>query len=136
MTVLMVTPLGQRIVRLRAERGWTQGQLAAYARVKRSWLSLVESGDRERPNADDLVRVARALGTTVEYLVTGQTEDVEPEKEAILRRLASRPTDVLARFERAVGAFFSEEPPKREPDSDTEGKRQEQREDDAPAADG
>lgn len=124
MIALMGTPLGDRIRAHRKQQGLTQGQLATFARVKRSWLSLVEAGERERPNAEMLARVADTLGVSVEYLVSGRTDQPDPEKEAILRRLSRYPSDFLARIELMAGAFFSEDDPrKHEPDANTDQQR-------------
>lgn len=42
---------------------------------------------KRMPNADQMVRVARVLGTTVEYLITGETPDdgffVDPRIESL-----------------------------------------------------
>jgi transcriptional regulator with XRE-family HTH domain len=66
--------LGARVRQLRAERNLSQKELAVAARVSRSWLSMVESGDTPSPAADKLDRVATALGTTTAYLITGREE--------------------------------------------------------------
>jgi len=93
----MATALGTRIRELRERRDWTQGQLATYARVGRSWLSLVESGDRAHPNAPDLLRVARALGVSLEYLLTGDGASHDPEKDRLLEQMRPYPRSAIER---------------------------------------
>ncbi len=118
MVTMTRTALGDRILSLRNQREWTQGQLALKAGVKRSWLSLVESGERERPNGEMLAMVARALGVTSDYLLTGRSEGDDPEKEQVLGQLKQYPTPVLKRVLRMIGVFVSEEPPPHEQTTD------------------
>jgi len=61
--------MGARIKRLRAEHGMTQRELAKAARVTQGLISQVESGTTKTMTAEVAVRIARALGTTVEALV-------------------------------------------------------------------
>jgi len=60
--------VGPLIRRLREERGLTQGMLATYAGVTRSWLSLVELGRREKPERELLEKVAVVLRVPPEAL--------------------------------------------------------------------
>src|SRR5581483_12232824 len=93
-------------------------QLAYQAKVEQTWLSNVEVGRTKKPDAEYLVRVARALGTSVEYLVEGREEaGRDPATQAIYRRLLRYPPDLVARCERAMGALFSEQEP---PDHDAQ----------------
>ena len=64
----------QRIRSLRLARGWTLDSLAARCDLSPSNLSRIETGQR-RIALDQLVRSARALGTTLDQLV-------EPREEA------------------------------------------------------
>jgi transcriptional regulator with XRE-family HTH domain len=66
------TDLGRRMASRRHDLGWTQEELAAASGVPRSWISLVETGGRAGPRADELERVARALGVTMAYLLHGE----------------------------------------------------------------
>jgi len=69
--------LGSRIMSAREAKDWTQGQLAAYAHVNRSYLSLIERGLRTNVGSDHLTKIAHALKTTIDYLV-GLTDDPRP----------------------------------------------------------
>ena len=64
----------QRIRSLRLARGWTLDSLAARCGLSPSNLSRIETG-RRRIALDQLVPIARALGTTIDQLV-------EPPDEA------------------------------------------------------
>src|SRR5690242_18058730 len=98
MVQLMASPVGNRIRELRKQRGLTQGQIAAFAGVTRGWLSLVESGDTPNPGGERLDRVARILGVSSRYLLTG-TDEPEPEPRSYADLLAQaeavRPYEVL-----------------------------------------
>ncbi len=65
---------GQKIARLRRERGLTQGALAEEAGVTRQAVSKWES-DAALPDADKLVRLSELFGCTVDYLLKSREED-------------------------------------------------------------
>jgi len=62
--------LGRRLRELRVAKGIRQEALARSAGVSASYLSRIESGQRE-PSPPLLTALAEAVGTTVDYLVTG-----------------------------------------------------------------
>lgn len=70
------TVVRQRIRGLRLARGWSLDALAARCHLSPSTLSRIETGHR-RIALDQLVPIARALGTTIDQLVeSAQDEDV------------------------------------------------------------
>jgi transcriptional regulator with XRE-family HTH domain len=87
--------LGPRVRALRQERGWTIDQLADAAGVSKGYLSGVENS-RTQPSGPILLRLAKALGASVDYLLTGEgaAETVVHERPmalpAELIRLAQR----------------------------------------------
>ena len=69
-TVLAVA-LGGRISKLRAERGWSQSELARRTGLSsRSVISYYELGERF-PSYETLVRMADVFGVTTDYLLRG-----------------------------------------------------------------
>lgn len=80
------TPLGERLREARTEMRWSMRTLASAASaespglpaadppVKHGTLSMVESGQQADLTATTAVRIARALGVSVEWLVTGAGE--------------------------------------------------------------
>jgi len=60
---------GQRVGRLRGVIGWTQEELAAKAEVPVGSVRNYEY-DHRRPRADAALRLARALGVTLEVLLS------------------------------------------------------------------
>ena len=59
---------GERLARLRKERGWTQVELAERLGITQTLLSDYERG-KLRLNADMIVRLANALETTTDELL-------------------------------------------------------------------
>jgi transcriptional regulator with XRE-family HTH domain len=62
----------QRIRGLRLARGWSLDALATRSAMSASTLSRIETGHR-RIALDQLVPIARALGTTLDQLVESMT---------------------------------------------------------------
>lgn len=80
--------LGQRIVRLREERGWSGSDLAREAKISRGTLGDIEKGHRAEPGATIFVKIALALGVAGRYLLngTGHRDLIDPnevEAEAV-----------------------------------------------------
>ena len=71
--------LGPRIAALRRSKKISQGELAKRLQVSPSAVGMYEQGRRE-PSAELLVRLARVLEVSVDYLLTGQPLPGEREK--------------------------------------------------------
>jgi len=96
--------LGARIAALRRAAGWNQAELARRLGISPSAVGMYEQGRRE-PSADMLVRLARALEVSVDYLLTGQPGKEESgELEAMLR---GRITSADRRLEQRTDRPFS-----------------------------
>lgn len=72
------TTLGSRIADLRATRGLRQKDLAGKADVSVGFLSEVEN-DHRTPGAEVLLRIADALGASLDYLLRGEESRPEPK---------------------------------------------------------
>ena len=59
-----------RLRQLRLARGWRQTDLAQKARVTQALISQLETGKKVSPSVVPLLRIAKALGVSVEELVT------------------------------------------------------------------
>lgn len=69
---LMIPPTpGKRIAALREQRGWTQKTLANAAGISITFLSEVEN-DKRSMSSDVLLRIADALGASLDYIVKGE----------------------------------------------------------------
>lgn len=73
--------LGERVRNYREDRGLTPARLAEIASVSRSYLSELESGrgSAQRPSADTLYRIAKALGVAMSDLL-GRPIITEPNR--------------------------------------------------------
>lgn len=70
--------------RLRAEieyQGMLQKELAFKAGIKKRALDMYLGSQSSMPPADVAVRLAKVLGVTVEYLVTGEESETEAPQE-------------------------------------------------------
>jgi transcriptional regulator with XRE-family HTH domain len=65
--------LGERIKELRKARGWTLDQLAKESSLTKGFLSQVEH-NKGQPTGRVLLGIARALGASVDWLLTGEDE--------------------------------------------------------------
>lgn len=80
--------LGSRIAALRAQKGWSQAELARRLHISASTVGMYEQGRREPP-LTILVNMAGTLGVSIEYLLTGKTLSGE-EKQAQTRESHQR----------------------------------------------
>lgn len=61
--------LGQKIRKLRKDRGLTQEELAFQSRIDYSYLNQIENGKRN-PTIEIIVKIARVLKTSSENLLS------------------------------------------------------------------
>jgi len=104
--------LAVRTVALREKKGWTQGQLALYAKIDQGYLSRIERGVRTNVGAAYLKKLADSLNTSMDYLV-GLTDDPRPlpsteypldaDVVEIAYRLQQRPRAVRERLTKSFG---------------------------------
>jgi y4mF family transcriptional regulator len=79
--------VGERIRGRRAELGWTQDQLAQKAGISKSFLSDLENGKRS-VGANNLLDIARALGVSLDFLMTGEASQDQKSEVPIPASLA------------------------------------------------
>src|SRR5204863_3154382 len=77
--------IGQRLKRLRLDRGLSQRELAAPG-VSYAYISRIEAGTRQ-PSVKALRRLASKLGVSAEYLETGSQLDSSQQRELRLSNL-------------------------------------------------
>jgi transcriptional regulator with XRE-family HTH domain len=73
--------LGERILILRRRQAMTQKQLATEARLNTNTIARVEQGNLKDLGGQLVARIARALGTSTDYLLglTDRDPDSEPK---------------------------------------------------------
>ena len=82
---------GMRIALLRARNRWSQAELARRIGVSASAVGMYEQGRRE-PSLDLVVRLARELGVTTDYLLMGDNSLSDPLE-------GQQPTSITIRTE-------------------------------------
>ena len=65
--------IGGRISELRSQRKWTQKRLAEEANISVTFLSEIEN-DKRTMSFDVMLRLANALGTSLDYLGKGESK--------------------------------------------------------------
>jgi transcriptional regulator with XRE-family HTH domain len=78
--MLNMQELGTRIVATREHIGWTQRELVRVSGVQQNNLSALEQGKKPSVRADTVVRLAKALDVSADYLL-GLTDDPTPPKK-------------------------------------------------------
>lgn len=72
---------GQRVTELRERHGWTRRELAKRSGLHEQHLLKIEQELRKRIESDTVIRLARALGCSADYLL-GLKEEKETEADA------------------------------------------------------
>ena len=95
--------LGARIAALRREAGLSQAELAEQLQISASAMGMYEQGRRE-PSAQTLVTLARILGVTTDYLLTGvpSPEQVEDIHRIFLNRIMEADRRLDMRLDRPL----------------------------------
>jgi transcriptional regulator with XRE-family HTH domain len=66
--------IGDRIIELRKQKAWSQAELANKVGVSKAQMSRYE-GKNVQPPADTIMKIANLLGTTVDFLINGSTDN-------------------------------------------------------------
>jgi transcriptional regulator with XRE-family HTH domain len=75
------TSLGEKIKKLRNERGYTLEQLGEMTESSKSYIWELENKNPPRPSADKIGKIASALGVTSEYLM--ETSESSPNPDVV-----------------------------------------------------
>ena len=67
--------IGERVLKIRLMRMWTQARLAKEAGISPTTVSTIETGKIERPHFGTLGKLARALDVAPEELLDSQEPD-------------------------------------------------------------
>ena len=86
----MAEKFGERIRSKRKEAGLTLDQLAEASGCSKSYIWELENKNPPRPSADKLASIAKALGTTSDYLLALDTEtEASATDKAFFRKYQS-----------------------------------------------
>ena len=102
------SPFGRRVAELREKRGLTQEELAQKSGVSAAMISHFETGVRQRASAETLIKLARALTTSVDFLLGRTTEGtpVEGKVAVAFRRLAESSDSTIEAAVRVVESLI------------------------------
>ena len=73
---------GDRIRTARERRNWTQEQLAEAAGISKGFLSDIEN-DKRNISSESALKLADALGISLDYLVRGESGERERERRPV-----------------------------------------------------
>lgn len=107
----MASALGDKIRKLRKEKGLTLEQLGTLSESSKSYIWELENKDPPRPSADKLQKIADALGVTVAFLVDpteGQNPAQEVFDEAFYRKYRKLNPDTKERIRQLVEIWSKE----------------------------
>lgn len=76
--------LGEKIVRLRKQRAWSQEELASQLGISRQSVSKWESG-ASIPDLDKIISMSRLFGVSTDYLLKEEIEEPEADAFPIIR---------------------------------------------------
>ena len=97
--------LGKTIRILRQAKGWKTSDLAKKAKVSVSFLSLIESGDRQ-PSLEVLRRLSKALGLAPEALIVMSMPGLEHQSPSVrkLKKGVDRLIEVEDQLKELLGS--------------------------------
>ena len=96
--------LGEKIRRLRKEKGFTLEQLAEQTDSCKGYIWELESRDTRKPSAEKLMKIAGALNVTTEFLLddTKHTPDDSVLKNAFFRKFEKLNQDDQKKFMKII----------------------------------
>jgi len=110
-----VSSIGERIKKRRTELGWTQERICTKVGLSKSFFSELESGKRS-VSAENLLNIARTLGVSLDFLMTGTASEEPPTevpipaslaKFAAIEHLSFRQTMMLLGMQKQIVAHRS-----------------------------
>jgi transcriptional regulator with XRE-family HTH domain len=96
--------LGQQLGRLRHRRGLSQAELAHLCELKRQQIQYFETGSRT-PSLDQLLRIARALDTSVQWFLSGSNRPGSTVQNIAIELRSLGLIDLWVKAAEVPGAF-------------------------------
>lgn len=91
--------IGERIKKLREQKGYSITELAEHANVSKSYLSYIERDLNKNPSIHFLMKVAKPLDVSIEYLLIG-VEQIEDQLDSNGEKLLDKEWKVM--IEKAI----------------------------------
>ncbi|MEM7503795.1 MAG: helix-turn-helix transcriptional regulator [Pseudomonadota bacterium] len=107
----MSTALGERIRKLRKEKGYSLDRLADETGSSKSYIWTLENKNPPRPSAEKLAKIAEVLGTTLEYLVdqVGAITEEDAVDAQFYRRYRRMPEATKAKIRSTLDIWAQED---------------------------
>lgn len=106
----MTTMLGEKIRKLRKEKGFTLEKLAELTESSKSYIWELENKNPPRSSADKVARIAAALGVTADYLVdtSASLQVADATDEAFYRKYRKMDSTTKDKIRRMVEMWGEE----------------------------
>jgi transcriptional regulator with XRE-family HTH domain len=100
----MAKTLGEKIHRLRKQKGFTLEKLGELTESSKSYIWELENKNPPRPSADKISRIAEALGVTADYLVDTRESTPMPDviDQAFFRKYRNMDPDTKEKIRQMV----------------------------------
>jgi len=106
----MAKTLGEKIHRLRKQKGYTLEKLGELTESSKSYIWELENKNPPRPSADKISRIAAALGVTADYLVDTRESTPMPDvvDQVFFRKYRNMDSDTKEKIRQMVELWGSE----------------------------
>lgn len=107
----MKTRLGEKLMGLRKQRGLTFESLAAISGLSKSYIWELEKRDSQRPSAEKLTALARALGVAAAYFIEDDLRTLEERQldEEFFRDYQALDVQSKEQLRKILGTFMMAE---------------------------
>ena len=97
--------IGNQIIKARASRGWTQGDLSEKTAIPQGTISRYESGERRGIHPENLMRIADATGVSVDFLLGRKETDISERirHSKVLADLGEQYAETVSEIARITG---------------------------------
>jgi transcriptional regulator with XRE-family HTH domain len=107
---MMSNTLGEKIRRLRKQKGYTLEKLGELTESSKSYIWEIENKSPPRPSADKIAKIASALGVTSDYLVDTEESTPVPDvvDQAFFRKYRKLDPNTKAKIRQMVEVWGSD----------------------------
>jgi transcriptional regulator with XRE-family HTH domain len=107
---MMSNTLGEKIRRLRKQKGYTLEKLGELTESSKSYIWEIENKNPPRPSADKIAKIASALGVTSDYLVDTEESTPVPDvvDQAFFRKYRKLDPNTKAKIRQMVEVWGSD----------------------------
>ncbi|MCB0121103.1 MAG: helix-turn-helix domain-containing protein [Caldilineaceae bacterium] len=106
----MATSLGDKIKKLRKEKGLTLEGLAELTDSSKSYIWELENKNPPRPSADKILKIANQLGVTMDYLIGDerQVSEADAADEMFFRKYKQMDPEVKKKIRKIIDLWEDE----------------------------